>query len=287
MRRPSIAVFLLPAVLLAVACDRSPPAPAGPPGPGQASSGAAPSGAAPSGQPSPAPPGQASPAPKVDVGPAAVDAIHLYTGGAKEGERVPLVVAIHGLGDKPASFVHLFDGFGAKAHLVVPAGGLPWGDGFAWWPIPGQIDEQNMAAGLGAAADRLAAALPAWQAPGTPGKPIVTGFSQGGMLSFALPVKYPALVGEALPVSGLLPAPMLPAAWPAGAPKPRIFALHGDADTRVPFALGKKSAEGLRALGLPVEFKSYPGVGHTITAEMRRDLLAELEAAVARAAAAR
>lgn len=288
MHRPAILFLLLPA-FLALACDPGPSTPAGPPapGPGQAPSGSALSGQAPSGKPSPTPPGQASAAAKVDVGPAAVDAIHLYTGGAREGERVPLVVAIHGLGDKPASFVHLFDGFGAKAHLVVPAGGLPWGDGFAWWPIHGHIDEQNMAAGLGAAADRLAAALPAWQAQGAPGKPVVTGFSQGGMLSFALAAKYPTLIGEAVPVSGLLPTPMLPAAWPASAPKPRLLALHGDADARVPFALGQKSAEGLRALGLTVEFKSYPGVGHTITPEMRKDLLAALEAAAARAAATR
>lgn len=230
-----------------------------------------------------APVGQAPSVAKVDVGPPTVAAVDLWTGGAKSGDPVPLVVAIHGLGDRPSSFAGLFEGFGAKAHLVLPAGGLAWGDGFAWWPIPGPIDADNMAAGLDAAADRLAAAIPGWQGAAGAGEAIVTGFSQGGMLSFAIAVKHPRLVGEAVPVAGLLPTSMTPAAWPAGAPMPRIAALHGDADGRVPFALGRKSVDALRALGLTTELKTYPGVPHTVSAEMRRDWLAALEAAVRRA----
>lgn len=266
VRRRSLTLLILPA-LLALACDgasSTPPGTAASPGPAAA----LPSGA---------------PAAKVDVGPTQVDAIHRYTGGAQKGDRVPLVVAIHGLGDRPDSFVHLLDDLGARAHLVIPAGGLAWGGGFAWWPIPAHIDENNMAEGLGAAADRVAGALRGWMAEGAAGKPIVTGFSQGGMLSFALAAKYPELVGEAIPVAGLLPGPMMPAAWPAGAPKPKIVALHGDADGRVPFALGRASADRLGALGLQVELKTYPGVAHTLSADMRRDMLAALTDAIQRA----
>jgi phospholipase/carboxylesterase len=259
-------------VVLGLACDK---APSSVPGPPAQTGQAAPQG------------GAGGPAPgKVDVGPANVDAIHEYTGGAKAGDAVPVVVAIHGLGDRPASFKGLFQGFGAKAHIVFPAGGLPWGDGFAWWPITGHIDEKNMAPGLGAAAERLSAAIAGWRGPDVAGKPIVTGFSQGGMLSFAIAVKHPEIVGESVPVAGLLPPSMTPAAWPAGAGMPRVLALHGDADARVPFALGQRSVEALRALGIAAELRSYPGVQHTVSADMRRDWLAALEAAVARAAGA-
>lgn len=227
---------------------------------------------------------QAQPPPKVDVGPPEVDAVHEYTGGARSGDVVPMIVAIHGLGDRPVSFRALFSGFSVKAHFVFPAGGLPWGDGFAWWPIRGPIDENNMAPGLGAAAERLAQAIAGWSAKGTSGKPIITGFSQGGMLSFTIAATHPEIVGEAVPVAGLLPPSLAPSVWPAGAPKPRVTALHGDADGRVPFAFGQKSVEALRGLGLAVELKSYPGVQHTVSAEMRADWLKALEAAVARAA---
>ncbi|MEZ4297203.1 MAG: dienelactone hydrolase family protein [Polyangiaceae bacterium] len=262
-------------------CDSPPPAPAGPAASGQATSEQGPSGQATSGQGAAPQPPSAAP---VDVGPAEVTAVHRYTGGAKKGDKVPLVVAIHGLGDNPESFAGLFDGFSGKAHIVLPAGGLAWGEGFAWWPIRGAIDEQNMAAGLTAAAERLGPAVREWQSEGASGKPIVTGFSQGGMLSFALVARHPELVGEAIPVSGLLPAPMVPASWPAGAAKPRVFALHGDADSRVPYAIGQRSVEALKALGLSAELRSYVRVAHAITPEMRRDLMNELTAAVERAA---
>lgn len=232
-------------------------------------------------------PADVAPAPAVEVGDELRDAIHEYTGGAQRGETLPLVIAIHGLGDRPESFQKLFEGFPARAHVVVPAGGLKWGDGFAWWPITGTIDEKNMAAGLDAAAARLHRGIQAWHDGQVAGKPIVTGFSQGGMLSFAVAVKYPRSIAEAVPVSGLLPPSMVPAVWPPGEPMPRIVALHGDADTRVPYAFGQKSVASLRALGLDAELKSYPGVGHTLTSEMRRDLFAALSAAIERAARAR
>ena len=221
---------------------------------------------------------------KVDVGPAKVDAIDLYTGGAAAGDKVPLVIAIHGLGDRPDAFRGLFDGFAGRAHFVIPAGGLAWGEGYSWWPIVGKIDESNIVPGLSAAADRLANAIRTWSS-GAAGKPIVTGFSQGGMLSFALAARHPTLIGEAIPISGLEPPSFIPAAWPAGAP--RIVALHGEADSRVPFAIAASGVEKLRAAGAQVEWKTYPGVGHTITADMRRDLFAALTAAIERAAASK
>jgi len=278
MRQTGILLFAL-ASFQALACDRAPA-----PVPGTST----PAAASPSVSSSPAAASPAAPAdtafPEVDVGPVVVEAFHERTGDGPADDVLPVVVVIHGLGDNPHSFWKLFQGFSGRAHFVVPAGGLKWGDGFAWWPITGQIDEKNMAAGLDAAATRLMQGIRVWRGSRAVGRPIVTGFSQGGMLSFALAAKYPQDIAEAIPVSGLLPTPMVPVAWPAGAPRPRIVALHGDADERVPFSYGKKTVESLRALGVEVDFKVYPGVGHTITAEMRRDLLAELAVAVAREA---
>jgi phospholipase/carboxylesterase len=263
-RRP---FALLAAVLLVAACD-SPSA-----------SGSAAPGASPR---DPSAAVSAAPAPSVDVGPAAIDVVHEYTGGARADDIVPLIVAVHGLGDRPDAFAQLFKDFPHRAHLVFPAGGLKWGEGFAWWPITGVIDENSVTAGLSEAARRLAGGVRLWRDGHVAGKPIVTGFSQGGMLSFALATMYPKEVAEAVPVSGLLPPAMIPTAWPVGEPRPRILALHGDADTRVPYAIAQKSVAGLRALGLDVELKSYPGVAHTISAEMRRDLFEALRAAVER-----
>lgn len=262
MRFRSTGILL--AALLASACDT-------PASPGSAT-------------PASSPRDPAPPLPAVDVGPAAVDAIHEYSGGARAEDTLPVIVAVHGLGDRPDNFAQLFKGFPRRAHFIFPAGGLPWSDGFAWWPISGHIDENTVTAGLSAAAARLAGGVRKWGNDHVAGKPIITGFSQGGMLSFALAAGYPREIGEAVPVSGLLTSAMIPAAWPAGEPRPRILALHGDADTRVPYAIAQKSVTALRALGFEVELKSYPQVAHTISPEMRRDLFEALGAAVERAA---
>lgn len=225
---------------------------------------------------------------KVDIGAPPVQAFHVFTGGAQEGDAVPIVIAIHGLGDRPEIFWKLFQGFPGRAHFVVPSGGIQWGAGLGWWPIAGPIDKARIAPGLSAAAGRLSRAIRGWQNESpTAGKPIVTGFSQGGMLSFALAVKYPNLIGEAVPVSGFLPPEMVPLLWPAGAAAPKIVVLHGDADPVVPYALAPRSVQSLRALGLDVELRAYPGVVHSVSEEMRKDLFAALEAALARAAKSR
>ncbi|MFS8069569.1 MAG: alpha/beta hydrolase, partial [Byssovorax sp.] len=150
-----------------------------------------------------------------------------------------------------------------------------------------RFNPDAVAAGTERAAQRIAAMIAALAAARpTLGRPIVTGFSQGGMLSYALVILHPESVGEAFPVSGLLAPPHWPSTWAAGKTQPRIEAFHGDADPVVAIAVDRQSAARLRAVGFTAELREYPGVAHTVTAEMRRDLHAALGSAVSRAAAA-
>jgi phospholipase/carboxylesterase len=114
----------------------------------------------------------------------------------------------------------------------------------------------------------------------TAGKPIVTGFSQGGMLSYALAALHPESVGAVFPVGGLLPEALWPAAWPAGQERPPIHAFHGDRDPRVPIEDDRATAARLREVGLGVELTEYPGVVHAIPSGMRHDLVRAIEEAV-------
>jgi len=47
---------------------------------------------------------------------------------------------------------------------------------------------------------------------------------------------------------------------------------HGDADTVVNHRWGQSSAEFLQKLGLSVEFKTFPMMGHSACPEELRDL---------------
>lgn len=230
--------------------------------------------------------------PLPDVAPAAgvlsaagVRYLEQITGGAAPGDALPLVIAIHGHGDRPDSYAGLFEGFGGRARFIFPYG-EPYGEGFSWFALSPRFNPDAIAAGTERAADRLAGMIAAIVAlRPTRGKPIVTGFSQGGMLSYTLAVLHPESLGEAFPVSGLLAPPHWPSTWAAGKAQARIEAFHGDADRTVSIAVDRQTAARLRAVGFTALLHEYPGVAHTVPADMRRDLQAAIEAAVRRAAA--
>ncbi len=211
----------------------------------------------------------------------------MTTGGAGE-QPAPLVVALHGLGDSPEGFRSLFDGFGGRARIVLLRAPLAWQGGFSWWEYrASDVDSAERSRAMAAAATAVARAIgAARRAFPTVGHPIVTGFSQGGMLSFALASRHPDAIGEALPVSGGLPEPLRPTGAPAPVGKrlPRVHALHGAADDRVPLGPARATIDRLTSAGYDAKISTFDGVGHTIPPAMRAALHQALGEAVARAA---
>ena len=165
--------------------------------------------------------------------------------------------------------------------MILPRGLDPvGGDGWSWFPIRARsTDVAGLSQGIAAAGERLTAHVRELVATRpTRGKPIVTGFSQGGMLSFYLAVKAPELFAAAIPVGGWLPPPLLPGRAPAGAPP--IVALHGEADTAVKYEPTRTAVERLQDLGWSATLKSWPEVGHAIPPSVRRELFHQLQRAL-------
>lgn len=268
--------FLHLAAAALLACEPSlPPAAASPP---PAAPAPAPASPAPA-NPAPASPAPASPAPALRSA-AGIEYVELLTGPAGSEDRLPMIVAIHGLGDRPEHFAGLLVGLPVAARVILPRGLDPVDDGFSWFPIRARSsDIAGLSRGIAGAGDRLVpfvrelvAARP------TVGKPVVTGFSQGGMLSFYLAVAAPELFAAAVPVGGWLPPPLWPTDRPAVAPT--IVALHGEADTAVKFAPTREAVDKLKQLGWPAELKSWPEVGHAIPPPIRRELFHQLTRAL-------
>ncbi len=207
--------------------------------------------------------------------------IELLTGGAREEQRLPLIVAIHGLGDRPDRFVGFVAAFDVPARIVLPRGLIAHGDGFSWFWFGNGRDVARISSGVESAANRLAEAITVIvrERP-TRGKAIVTGFSQGGMLSFALALLHPELVGAAYPMAGVVPPPLL-AKMPDGGRFPPILALHGEQDSVIRLADTRRSVAALKKRGLSVELKTYPGVQHTPSFEMGFELFQQLRKACA------
>lgn len=201
----------------------------------------------------------------------------------KPDEPLPMVVVIHGLGDSPGP--HWLDlvQLQRPARLIMPQAPTPYLDGFSWFPFRARgADPAELANGIARAAELLAKALEVLQrGRPTRGLPIVTGFSQGGMLSFALALRHPERLQLALPISGLLPEPL----WPQGPATrriPPIVALHGGADELVPIAPTERLVAALEKHGYDVTLHRHPGVGHSISDAMRAQVATTLDAALSR-----
>ncbi|NUN16234.1 MAG: alpha/beta fold hydrolase [Myxococcales bacterium] len=204
--------------------------------------------------------------------------VERVTGGADPEAPLPLIVAVHGLGDKPETFIRVFEGLQFPARVVAPRAPTRYGNGYSWFPIGAKaLNQEALVDGLEDAAEQVTlwAARMIRKRP-TVGKPILTGYSQGGLIAFAAAAKYPALFQAIYPISGLLPASMLPEAVDDRSVLPRVRAFHGEADTRVPYAEASKAIAKLVSLGYDASIRSYPNVPHRLTAAMWQDLLTEL-----------
>lgn len=230
-----------------------------------------------------APAGEPTPAAGTATGAAlpAVDFLELVTGGADRSDTLPMVVVIHGLGDRPESLAAILSDARFKARLIVPRGLTPHEGGYSWFPIGGAISGDAVGQGILRAADALAAMLKrlSVERP-TRGKPIITGFSQGGALSFALALHHPEVTGAAFPMGGWIPPSNRPATGQAGPSTPTLVALHGEIDQVVPIDATREAVAALQALGVRAKLQSYPGVRHSVSPEMRRDLESLIRGAI-------
>jgi phospholipase/carboxylesterase len=209
--------------------------------------------------------------------------LELIRGAADASQPLPMVVMIHGLGDRPRR--ELFDLVAVQvpARIILPQAPTPIGDGYSWFDYHvGENDPQQLAQGIAAAEARLALALSALRKlRPTVGRPVVAGFSQGGMLSFALALRHPQLVAFAQPISGTLPEPLWPQTPVLAGAFPPIRALHGTADHVVPIDTTRRLVAHLRVLGYDASLIEFAGVDHAITAEMQASVHATLSEAVA------
>jgi phospholipase/carboxylesterase len=193
-----------------------------------------------------------------------VEMIELFPRGATETS--PLLVAIHGMGDRPDRWVAEWSQFPAKVHIVLPRAFDPHGGGYSWFTFKDGMTDEQFGTEVGTSEARL------WKGiahiAGTR-KPIVTGFSQGGILSFAVAARHPDAITHAFPVAGSCPGPLLPQNKAKAAP---LLAFHGTTDKVLELKWGREAVHAFKEQGNVADIREYEGVGHTMTAEMKKDL---------------
>jgi phospholipase/carboxylesterase len=211
-----------------------------------------------------------------------LDTVEFVTGGATASDRLPTLVAIHGLGDTPEAFSTLFDGLPVRARIVVPRAPMPWGEGFAWMTTRVRDGQESaLAREIESSTARLVTLVEHIATrPDVESPVVLTGFSQGGILTFAVTLARPDLVRAAFPIAGLLPSSHMAALRTAPANAPQIRAFHGDADVVVPYARDVALVSALRERGYDASLTSYPGVRHVLVDQLRADLFAALAQAL-------
>lgn len=211
--------------------------------------------------------------PAVRVAGAAFEHLEVLTGGAEAGDRLPMIVALHGYGQRPHWWVAHLRGFRRRARVIVPRAPEVHPPGFGWFPFETTTDV------VARRAHELARAFTIWRARRpTRGRPMVVGFSQGSALAFALAVRHPRSVAAAYPIGGTLPVSMIPRFAPSPTvPLPRIRSMHGTADPMMGIEQARADVNALRDRGYPADpLLELRGVEHTITPAMRDQLHAWL-----------
>lgn len=209
---------------------------------------------------------------------AGLAAHEVVTANGDPQRPLPLVIALHGLGDRGASYLSLFTGLPIAVRVVALDGPKPFGadGGRSWFDrVDGGPDRAGP--GITAAAKQVAEAIAVVRA-GRPtrGPVMVTGFSQGGALSYAVATRHPEAIDAAFPLGGWLPRDAWPGDLSTAKKKPVVRGFHGLDDTRIPVDSARELVEALVKGGYDASLEVEPDVAHSISRKERTKLFAEI-----------
>lgn len=193
---------------------------------------------------------------RMEFEPAEGDALVYYLmkpASVREGERYPLVLALHGRGgNTQAAAVLASDEMRKQYPCFVIA---PVASRRHRWAVPESFTRLPGNDLLPAVLEAVDAALE--KHPIDPDRVYVTGQSMGGFGTFGALAARPKLFAAAVPICG---------GWdPADAKRfadVPLWAFHGSKDSTVKPELSEKMIEALKAAGGEPKFTLYEGVGH-------------------------
>ena len=149
--------------------------------------------------------------------------------------------------------------------------------GHGWFPISagGPTDIKALEASV----DQLAAFLDSLlaQQPVDARKLVLMGFSQGGVMAYALALREPARYAALVAMSSWLPEEVA-AGIDASSSRVSlpILITHGSADPMIPVARAQESNERLRGLGYAPVYREYE-MQHELRPEALRDVVGFLD----------
>ncbi len=195
-------------------------------------------------------------------------------------QPLPMIIALHGRGGSPEWFLRMVRNHPLPVRWVFPRAPRQFALGRSWFSRSVRRDKDTVTRELGDVTKRLAVLLDRLpQAFPTTGRPIVVGYSQGGILAWSLAVHYGEQLDMAVPIAGFLPPSLLSSSdTEQRAP---VVALHGRHDRTIRLRAARQTVRKVkRTGGASARLRTYQNAGHELTPKMRTDLVRLLRRAV-------
>ena len=175
-----------------------------------------------------------------------------YTDVSNENERLPMLVALHGNGDTTENFYETaLDKLRVPVRIILLEGPISKGTGNAWpWTSE---DFRQYGEAVYEAVELLTVKYPTIQ------KPVLLGFSGGGMMAYYQAVTHGNRYSYIFPVSGNLSNDLL--GGHSSSPGARVYAFHGINDKVLSVDGGRNAVSLLKSMGVDVRLTEFDG-GH-------------------------
>jgi phospholipase/carboxylesterase len=211
----------------------------------------------------------------------------LYTAHIPAGDGpFSTIIALHGWGASAQDLIGLAPIFdGGHSLVLCPQGPLalqagPGQIGYGWFPLTGggEADPAEVEAGIDKLEKFLDEALETL--PVNRRKLVILGFSQGGVMAYALALRNPAKYAGLIALSSWLPDSMA-AVVPQNPDLENLptLVIHGTKDPMISIDLARESRESLAKLGVSATYREYE-MGHEINPEALREIIGWLDSKV-------
>ena len=191
-------------------------------------------------------------------------------GNAAPGDALPMVIAIHGYGSMPELDQILFHTqLDFPVRVIFPVGphrnfliGHRWDDWDESDPFEVLVSQYTHEVRRISALSRILV-----KRYNPPARPVITGFSQGGSISYAAAVLAPDDFMASLPLAGALVLNMQEHPHSGAMP---VRAIHGTEDSIFPLEWARSARQSLAAAGMDVDLVEIGGMGHELNESARR-----------------
>ena len=175
-----------------------------------------------------------------------------YSGGGCSSDHLPMLIGLHGDFDSIENFYEtVLNTLNVPARIIVIKGPIPHSHSSVWPFLASQLEKFGPA--LSEAVDLLTVKY------STKSKPVLLGFSGGGVMAYYQAVKHGYSYSYIFPISALLSKEQLG----KGSYKSdvKVYAYHGKSDEVVPFSAGKKAVKLLKRKKVNITFTEFDS-GH-------------------------